>query len=290
MVEDGRGTKWIGTAAGLDILDSEYSSFTHFDLHRNPDTPVNPYIGRLLEVPAAGTLIVGTGGAGVFVIDSETRQELPEKRETVNRTLHTDYIHTLFLDASGRLWILPGDSKPVVLDAITLEPANGPELLKAGDQLRVNDMAEDPVTGDILLGSTEGLLLFKAGSGLIRKASGRRAATTVAASVIFDSQTASGEERLFLVGNEDGGLLHFDTETEEVRNGGSPDRPRLVHPAGNRQLESHFQPPGRAGKPLAGPVPDRCPGGAEIPFRLLLHGIQHPGDAGREQYRRHRCL
>ena len=221
MVEDGRGTKWIGTAAGLDILDSEYSSFTHFDLHRNPDTPVNPYIGRLLEVPAAGTLIVGTGGAGVFVIDSETRQELPEKRETVNRTLHTDYIHTLFLDASGRLWILPGDSKPVVLDAITLEPANGlawsPELQKAGDLLRVNDMAEDPVTGDILLGSTEGLLLLKAGSGLIRKASGRRAATTVGASVIFDSQTASGEERLFLVGNEDGGLLHFDTETEEVR-------------------------------------------------------------------------
>ena len=221
MVEDGRGTKWIGTAAGLDILDSEYSSFTHFDLHRNPDTPVNPYIGRLLEVPAAGTLIVGTGGAGVFVIDSETRQELPEKRETVNRTLHTDYIHTLFLDASGRLWILPGDSKPVVLDAVTLEPATGlawsPELQKAGDLLRVNDMAEDPVTGDILLGSTEGLLLLKAGSGLIRKASGRRAATTVGASIIFDSQTASGEERLFLVGNEDGGLLHFDTETEEVR-------------------------------------------------------------------------
>ena len=78
-------------------------------------------------------------------------------------------------------------------------------------------MAEDPVTGDILLGSTEGLLLLKAGSGLIRKASGRRAATTVGASIIFDSQTASGEERLFLVGNEDGGLLHFDTETEEVR-------------------------------------------------------------------------
>ena len=221
MVEDGRGTKWIGTAAGLDILDSEYASFTHFDLHRNPDTPVNPYIGRLLEVPATGTLIVGTGGAGVFVIDSETRQELPDKRETINRTLHTDYIHTLFLDASGRLWILPGGSRPVVLDAISLEPAKGlawsPELLKAGDQLRVNDAAEDPVTGDILLGSTEGLLLLKAGSGLIRKASGHRAATTVGASVIFDTQASSGEERLFLVGNEDGGLLHFDTETEEVR-------------------------------------------------------------------------
>jgi signal transduction histidine kinase/ligand-binding sensor domain-containing protein/CheY-like chemotaxis protein/AraC-like DNA-binding protein len=221
MVEDGRGTKWIGTAAGLDILDSEYSSFTHFDLHRNPETPVNPYIGRLLEVQANGTVIVGTGGAGVFVIDSETRQELPERREIINRTLRTEYIHTLFLDASGRLWILPGDSRPVILDAISLEPAEGlawsPELEKAGDLLRVNDMAEDPVTGDILLGSTEGLLICKAGSGVIRKVSGRRAATTVAASTIFDTQAASGEERLFLIGNEDGGLLHFDSETEEVR-------------------------------------------------------------------------
>ena len=221
MVEDGRGTKWIGTAAGLDILDSEYSSFTHFDLHRNPEMPVNPYIGRLLEVQANGTVIVGTGGAGVFVIDSETRQELPERREIINRTLRTEYIHTLFLDASGRLWILPGDSRPVILDAIGLEPAEGlawsPELEKAGDLLRVNDMAEDPVTGDILLGSTEGLLMCKAGSGVIRKVSGRRAATTIAASTIFDTQAASGEERLFLIGNEDGGLLHFDTETEEVR-------------------------------------------------------------------------
>ena len=221
MVEDSRGTKWIGTAAGLDILDSEYASFTHFDLHRNPETPVNPYIGRMVEVPANGTLIVGTGGAGVFVIDCETRQELPESREKIHRILHTDYIHALFLDASGRLWILPGDSKPVILDAVSLEPAGGlawsPDLQKAGDLIRVNDVAEDPFTGNILLGSTEGLLLCEAGSGLIRKAAGHRAAATVGASVIFDSQASSGEERLFLVGNEDGGLLHFDTETEEVR-------------------------------------------------------------------------
>ena len=221
MLEDRQGTKWIGTAAGLDILDSEHATVTHFDLHRDPDTPVNPYIGRLLEIPGSGNgsrLVVATGGAGVFVIDTETREEVPQAREQILRSLHTEYIHTVFFDSARRLWILPGDGQPVVLDADNLSPAAGltwsPDLLR--DQLRINDAAEDPVTGDILLGSTQGMLVCKAGSGLIRKAAGKRAAATVGASVIFDTQASSREDRLFLVGNEDGGLLHFDTETEEV--------------------------------------------------------------------------
>ena len=221
MLEDRQGNKWIGTAAGLDILDSEHATVTHYDLHRDPDTPVNPYIGRLLEIPDAGDgsrLVVATGGAGIFVIDTETRQELPQLRETIHQTLHTDYIHTLFLDSARRLWILPGDGQPVILDADSFNPVTGlgwsPNLQL--DQLRINDAAEDPVTGDILLGSTQGMLVCKAGSGLIRKAAGRRAATTIGASVIFDTQASSREDRLFLVGNEDGGLLHFDAETEEI--------------------------------------------------------------------------
>ncbi len=225
IVEDQSGAKWIGTASGVDILDSEYASFTHFTLHRNPDTPVNPYIGKLLEVPGegdGGTLLVATGGAGVFAIDCKTRQELPQCRETIHQYLQTEYVHSLFLDASDRLWIIPGDGFPVILDPASLHPAIGgpewsPELSRNEDPFRVITLAEDPVTGDILLGSSQGLLLYKAGSNLVRKVSGPRAAATVAASVIFDTQATSGEERLFLVGSEDGGLLHFDTDTEEVR-------------------------------------------------------------------------
>ena len=221
MLEDRQGTKWIGTAAGLDILDSEHSTFTHFDLLRDPDTPSSPYIGRLLEIPGDGEesrLVVATGGAGVFIIDTKTRRQLSELRQQIHRFLHTDYIHTVFLDSSRRLWILPGDGRPIVLDGDGFQPVEGltwsPDLL--WDQLRINDAAEDPVTGDVVLGSTQGILVCKAGSGLVRKAAGKRAAATIGASVIFDTQASSREDRLFLFGNEDGGLLHFDTETEEV--------------------------------------------------------------------------
>ena len=206
IVEDRLGNKWIGTAAGVDMLDSEYASFTHLTLHRNPDTPVNPYIGRLLEIPGEGdstVLLVATGGSGVFVIDCETRRELSGRREQIQQYLHTDYVHSLFLDGSGRLWIIPGDGIPVILDPVSLQrvegPAWSPELGRNGEQFRIIALAEDPVTGNILLGSSQGLLIYKAGSNLVRKVSGPRAAATVAASVIFDSQAASGEERLFLV-------------------------------------------------------------------------------------------
>ena len=114
IVEDQLGTKWIGTAAGLDILDSEYASFTHFTLHRNPDTPVNPYIGKLLEVPGedgGSTLLVASGGAGVFAIDCETRQELPQWREVIRQYLQTDYGSSRETDSRSS-WTRPVSIRP----------------------------------------------------------------------------------------------------------------------------------------------------------------------------------
>ena len=224
MLEDRQGTKWVGTATGLDIFDSGYSSFTHFSLREDAAAQSQPYIGYLLEVTGRddrNTLYVATGGSGLFVIDCASRQADPLRRAQIYQYLKTDFVHSLFLDASRRLWILPGEGLPVVLDADTLEPAKdlewSPELLRAGARIRINIMDEDPLTGDLLLGSSQGLLFCKAGTGLVRKAAGKQASGTKAESLIFDTQATSADGRLFLVGNEQGGFLHFDTETEEVR-------------------------------------------------------------------------
>ena len=224
MIEDDHGTKWVGTANGLDVFDSEHISFCRFELPDGQTAAGSPYIGRLLEVPGRSSgscLYVATGGAGVFVIDCDSRQPLPARREQIYRHLRTDYLHTLFLDSARRLWIVPGDDGlPVILDADTLEPAEGiawsPDLLRKAGRIRVNELAEDPFTGDILLASTDGILIARAGSGVIRKAKGKRAATTIAATVIFNSQAAPGEGRSFLVGSENNGLLQFNTDTEEL--------------------------------------------------------------------------
>ena len=245
MLEDNRGTKWVGTANGLNIFDSEHNSFRLFELPNPQASAANPYIGRLLEVPgrSSGSLLyVATGGAGIFVIDCDTRKLIPERREQIFRHVHSDHFHTLFLDSARRLWLVTGDGLPVILDADSLEPATdlswSPDLLRKRDRIRVNDIAEDPLTRDILLGSTDGLLVVRAGAGVIRKAKGARAAATIAATVIFNSQAAPGEGRSFLAGNENGGLLQFDTETEEI---GELRLSSLRQDTGNWKVTSSYQ-------------------------------------------------
>ena len=230
MLEDSRGHTWVATVNGLNLFDTEHSEFRRFELNDERHAVANPYISALLEVPGRSggcRLYVATSGSGIFVIDCNTMELLPDAREQIYQQVPSDYIRMLFLDSGKHLWVCPeGTGFPVILDMSTLEPSPilswSPELLSRADQIRIGNIAEDPLTGDILIGSTEGLLFCKAGSGYVRKATGKRANATSATTILFNSQAASGERRSFLVGNKNGGLLLFDTATEEVRDAALP--------------------------------------------------------------------
>ena len=230
MLEDSRGHTWVATANGLNLFDTEHSEFRRFELHDERNSVINPYISALLEVPGRSggcRLYVATSGSGVFVIDCNTMEVLPDVREEIYQHLSSDFIRTLSLDSSKRVWIFPeGNGFPVILNMSTLEPVSSlnwsPELLRQTEQIRFGNLAEDPYTGDLLLGSNLGLLFCKAGSGVIRSAAGKKAVTTTATTILFNSQASSGEGRSFLVGNKNGGLLLFDPTSEEVRDAALP--------------------------------------------------------------------
>ena len=225
MLEDSRGNTWVATASGLNLFDPEHSEFHRFELRDDRNAVSNPYVSWLQEVPGRSggcRLYVATSGSGVFAIDCNTLQLLPDVREQIYRHFPTDYARKLFLDSGKRLWLFPEEAGfPVILDISTLEPVLNLnwslDLLREADHIRIGNVAEDPLTGDLLVGSNLGLLFCKAGSGTIRKAAGKRAASTVATTVIFNSQASSGEGRTFLLGDKNGGLLLFDSATEEVR-------------------------------------------------------------------------
>ena len=230
MLEDSRGHTWVATVNGLNLFDTEHSEFHRFELHDERNSVVNPYISSLLEVPGRSggcRLYVATSGSGIFAIDCNTQETLPDVREQIYGHLSSDYIRMLYLDSSKRFWIFPeGTGFPVILDMHTLEPVSSltwsPDLLSQAEQIRIGNIAEDPLTGDLLIGSTTGLLLCKSGSGVIRKAAGKQAAATVATTILFNRQTSFGEGRSFLVGDKNGGLLQFEAATEEVRKASLP--------------------------------------------------------------------
>ncbi len=231
IVEDLCGTKWVATATGLDLFDPDYNTFQRFDLQdpRRPES--NIYIVRILEVPdrvSGSKLFVATGGYGIYIIDPLTQTLQDERRGLLQSHLQTEYIHSLFLDADRHLWIIPeGPFPTVILDVDTLAPAEGisvePALAARWDRLRITDIAEDPVSRNLLLGTaSDGLLVYESASRTLRRARGRSAAATVASTILFDTQSETTDARSFLLGDEDGGLLHFDTRTEEVQPGSLP--------------------------------------------------------------------
>ena len=226
--EDDRGVKWVGTASGLAVFDSEHSRFDRFDLQDSRQPESRQFIGKIVLVPGrtgGSLLFVVTGGSGIFVIDTGRQTVLDDKREKIYASIPDEHISAALLDADRRLWIVPDrNGLPAVLNVDTLEPCTDvhwdPELVRTADRLHITTLADDPVTHNLLIGTTDhGILVFDSATGTVRHARGKSAGKTVIASALINNQAHPEEGRSFQLGDENGGLLLFDTASEEVRPG-----------------------------------------------------------------------
>ena len=247
FLEDSHGTKWVGTAAGLAVFESDYNRFIPFDLQDARNAESNQYVGCILEVPdrvRGSLLFVCTGGNGIYVIDPQTRTLLDQKREKLYRSLPSEYVSQVFVDAARHLWIIPEGNAPLaILDVDTLEPAEdivwSADLAPETGRIRLTGIAEDPVSHDLLLASgSHGLLRYEAGSRMIRRVRDTRAGTTVVSSVLFNPRAGQEEGRTFLMGEEDGGLLELDLQTEALR---PTLLPALRQPSDNWKVSTLFE-------------------------------------------------
>ena len=225
--EDDHGVKWVGTASGLAIFDSEHSRFSRFDLQDSRQPESMQFIGKLVLVPGrtgGSLLFVVTGGSGIYVIDTAQQTVLDDKREKIYASVPDEHISAAILDANRRLWIVPDkNGLPTVLNVDSLEPSADvrweAELVKSADALHITALAEDPVTHNLLIGSDRGLLIYDNAIGMVRRARGKSAGKAAISSLLFNNQARPEDGRSFLLGDENGGLLLFDTATEEVRPG-----------------------------------------------------------------------
>ena len=222
---DRTGTKWVATAAGLCRFDTDYNTFELFDLQDARIPSSNQYVSQLLEVPdriSGSRLFISTGGYGIYVVDTETHALLGDQREKIYRSLRSEYVRMAFLDAGRRLWIAQEEDKGlVILNADTLEPVTdvtwSPDLLSIADKIRVTDLDDDPISGNVLIGTaSHGLLVFDAAMGTIRRIRHQKGAPMNISAVIFNPLEGKTGERIFLVGDENGGLMALLSATETL--------------------------------------------------------------------------
>ena len=231
ILEDSHGTKWVATASGLARFESEYNRFLLYNLQDARNGASTQFIDRILELPnrvSGSSLYICTSGFGVYVIDPQTGTLQDNKRERLYKHLPSEYISNLYLDSDRHLWILPADvSGTVILDADSLDPATditwAPDLARDSGQYRITAIAEDPLSRNLLLATAEnGLLLYDAATRSIRRARGTGSRTVSATAAIYNTFSGQEDGRSFLLGNENGGLLFFDIDTESVRPGSLP--------------------------------------------------------------------
>ena len=231
------GKKWVGTASGLDLFDSDYNIFRHFDLNDARIPSSEQFISCLTGVPdrvSGNLLFVGTEGYGVYVIDLDTQNLLNEKREKIFRSLKNEFVKTLFLDSSRRLWIITEDQTQFcVLDVDTLEPADNvslsPDLTRESGVIRVNCIAEDPIGKNIIIGtSSHGTLVYDSTTGLIRKAISANARSLSISSIIYNTFSEQEGGKGFLVSDEKYGIALFDMATENILEANLPEAQRIL--------------------------------------------------------------
>jgi signal transduction histidine kinase/streptogramin lyase len=157
ILEDRLGLFWIGTSAGLDLLDRQSGRVTRvvdpggLELRR--------FVSSIAETPD-GTLWVGTADAGVVRIDRDAAG-----RPTAARAyreidgLSNDRVYRVVPDAGGAIWVTTNNGLS------RLDPATGKiRRYTAVDGLQGNEFKDgaffDPRTGRVFLGGTEGLSIF----------------------------------------------------------------------------------------------------------------------------------
>ncbi|MBR1489283.1 MAG: response regulator [Bacteroidales bacterium] len=215
VFEDSRGTLWTGTSMGLQTFDPDNNSFSRMDLN-DPDVPGSTqHISAIAEIRIGkqpSELWVATSQHGVYILDTETHTLKNDRRDLLNRNLPSPFVYTLFQDSQGRVWLSGETGGLSVVDAKTMEPC-GIGLDGPG----IRTFSEDPVSGNILIGTMDGLYIYEAERNGVRPSSDPQARTSEAFALLPNRSNQRAGERTFLVGTEAEGLQVYDMETDRLR-------------------------------------------------------------------------
>jgi signal transduction histidine kinase/ligand-binding sensor domain-containing protein len=161
MFEDRRGLFWVGTSAGLDLLDRATGRVTRTT--EPGGVPLRSYVSSIAE-GADGALWIGTADAGVVRLERDASGRPAGSRAYREIDgLSNDRVYRAIPDTGGAIWVTTNDGLS------RIDPATGAiHRYTATDGLQANEFKDgaflDRRTGRLFLGGVNGLSIFEPGA------------------------------------------------------------------------------------------------------------------------------
>ena len=222
VLEDSKGLIWVGTSAGLQIFDTEYNTFSKINLEDWSVPDSDQHISSALEVSIKGNrkIAATSSGHGIYILDADTRTIDHETQNAIKRLLSSQFISEAYKDSKGRLWVFNDTQGLKVIDLNTLSEVT--DIWDKGMSVASNDtfnsFVEEKSSGNIFIGSSNnGILVWDAATGKIRKTLGKSGSEYSIMSMIPNNIVPRYGQRTFLVGAENNGIKLFDATIETIR-------------------------------------------------------------------------
>ena len=215
VFEDSRGVLWVGTSRGLQTFDPDNSSFHLVDVNGEPET-ASPYVSDIIEFKTgsgSSEVWVATSAQGVYILDTETHALKDDRRELLSSNLPTVFMSRLFQDSAGRVWLAGETGGLSVVDGATMRRMD----ITLDEEIMVRSFAEDPSSGDILLGTMSGLYIYEAVNGRIRPSADPGARSCEAVSLLPNRANQRAGDKTYIVGTESQGLHVYDKVADRFR-------------------------------------------------------------------------
>lgn len=222
VMQDSRGTLWTGTAAGLQILNTEYGTFTKTNLQDWSVPDSDQHITDITEIRIKGEcrIAASTSGHGIYILKTDNHEIDHAAQNAINKLLPSKFISGIFCDSRNRIWVTSGDGglKVISLDSLAEVTDIWSEDLKEESQDTFHALTEDPATGNIFIGTSgNGILVWDAGSGKVRKSKSRSGDGYSIMSMIPNNIVTRYGGRTYLAGVENKGIKLFDADDESFK-------------------------------------------------------------------------
>lgn len=222
LYEDTEGVTWVGTSAGLQILDTGLNTFTTIDLEDDTMPESDPHISSVIEICYKGEkmILASSSGHGIYALNLHTHKISHQVQGVLNSMLSSRFISHLFLDSDSLLWIAYENGGLTAVDLRTDKTVDqlwDKNTSRYSGNVIVNDIIEDDSEENLFICTfNHGILVYEKEKGYIREAKDRSSSGLRVMTILENNIIDTRHDKSFLIGLENGGLRVFSPKEEKI--------------------------------------------------------------------------